>query len=112
MKFGGGGGGAGGMQALMRQANQMQNKMKKLQEELAAKDFDGTSGGGAVKVTMTGDYKVKAVDIQQDVFSAGDKDMLQDLMATAFNDAYTNVKTTADKEMSKITGGVSVPGMF
>lgn len=109
MKFGGG---AGGMQALMRQANQMQNRMKKLQEELALKEFEGTSGGGAVKVVMTGDYKVKAVDIQQDVFSAGDKDMLQDLMATAFNDAYTNVKTTADKEMAKITGGVSVPGMF
>jgi len=109
MKFGGG---AGGMQALMRQANQMQTKMKKVQEELAAKEFEGTSGGGAVKVTMSGDYKVKGVTIQQDVFSAGDKDMLQDLMATAFNDAYSTVKTTADKEMSKITGGVSVPGMF
>lgn len=109
MKFGGGG---GGMQALMRQANQMQARMKKMQEELAAQSFEGTSGGGAVKVTMTGDYKVKAVDIQQDVFSAGDKDMLQDLMATAFNDAYTVVKTTSDKEMSKITGGVSMPGMF
>jgi DNA-binding YbaB/EbfC family protein len=110
MKFGGGG--AGGMQALMRQANQMQSKMKKVQEDLAAREFEGTSGGGAVKVVMTGDYKVKAVDIQQDVFAAGDKEMLQDLMATAFNDAYTVAKTTADKEMSKITGGVSVPGMF
>jgi DNA-binding YbaB/EbfC family protein len=107
MKFGG-----GGMQALMRQANQMQTRMKKLQEELATKEFEGTSGGGAVKVTMTGDYKVKAVQIQNDVFSAGDKDMLQDLMATAFNEAYRVAKTTADQEMAKITGGVSVPGMF
>lgn len=109
MKFGGGG---GGMQALMRQANQMQARMKKLQEELATKEFEGTSGGGAVKVVMAGDYKVKGVVIQPDVFSAGDKDMLQDLMATAFNEAYRVVKTTADQEMAKITGGVSVPGMF
>lgn len=109
MKFGGGG---GGMQALMRQANQMQNRMKKLQEELATKEFEGSSGGGAVKIMMTGDYKVKSVTISPDVFSAGDKDMLQDLMATAFNEAYRVTKTTADQEMAKITGGVSVPGMF
>lgn len=108
MKFGGG----GGMQALMRQANQMQSRMKKLQEELATKEFEGTSGGGAVKVMMAGDYKVKSVTIGPDVFSAGDKDMLQDLVATAFNEAYRVTKTTADQEMAKITGGVSVPGMF
>lgn len=108
----GGFGGGGGMQALMRQANQMQQRMKKLQEELAAKEFEGTSGGGAVKVTMTGDYKVKSVNIEQDVFSSGDKDMLQDLMATAFNEAYRVTKATSDQEMAKITGGVSVPGMF
>ncbi len=109
MKFGGGG---GGMQALMRQANQMQARMKKLQEELATQEFEGTSGGGAVKITMTGDFKVKGVTIQPDVFSAGDKDMLQDLMATAFNEAYRVTKATSDQEMAKITGGVSVPGMF
>ena len=69
--------GGGGMQALMRQANQMQTRMKKMQEELAAKEFESTSGGGAVKIVMLGDYKVKSVDIQPDVFTAGDKDMLQ-----------------------------------
>ncbi len=109
---GGFGGGGGGMQALMRQANQMQARMKKLQEELATQEFEGTSGGGAVKVTMTGDFKVKNVNIEQDVFAAGDKDMLQDLMATAFNEAYRVTKATSDQEMAKITGGVSVPGMF
>lgn len=109
MKFGGGG---GGMQALMRQANQMQARMKKLQEELATREFEGTSGGGAVKIVMTGDFKVKNVSIQPDVFSAGDKDMLQDLMATAFNEAYRVTKATSDQEMAKITGGISVPGMF
>ncbi len=104
--------GGGGMQALMRQANQMQNRMKKLQEELAQKEFEGTSGGGAVKVTMMGNYQVKNVEIQKDVFEAGDKEMLQDLVATAVNEAYRVVKTTADQEMAKITGGVSIPGMF
>lgn len=104
--------GGGGMQALMRQANQMQTRMKKLQEELAAREFEATSGGGAVKVIIMGDLKVKSVDIQADVISSGDKDMLQDLVTTAVNEAIRIAKTTSDQEMSKITGGFSVPGMF
>ena len=104
--------GGGGMQQLMRQANQMQAKMKKTQEELAAREFEGTSGGGAVKITMTGDYKVKSVDIQQDVIDSKDKDMLQDLIATAVNEAVRLTKTTSDAEMAKVTGGFSMPGMF
>lgn len=102
--------GGGGMQALMRQANQMQTRMKKAQEELATREFDATSGGGAVKIVMLGDYKVKSVEIQQDALS--DKDMLQDLIASAVNEAVRVVKTTSDQEMAKITGGFSVPGMF
>jgi nucleoid-associated protein EbfC len=104
--------GGGGMQALMKQANQMQLRMKKMQEELAAKEFEGASGGGAVKVIVTGDSKLKSVEIQQDVFAAGDKDMLQDLVVTAVNTALTTAKTTSDQEMAKITGGFSLPGMF
>ena len=104
--------GAGGMQALMRQANQMQARMKKTQEELAAREFEATSGGGAVKVTIMGDLKIKTVDIQADVISAGDKDMLQDLVTTAVNEAIKTAKTTSDQEMAKITGGFSMPGML
>ena len=104
-------GGGGGMQALMRQANQMQSRMKKAQEELATRSFDATSGGGAVKVTMLGDYTVKAIDVQADVVSSGDKEMLQDLLVTAFNEAVRTVKTTSEAEMAKITGGFSLPGM-
>lgn len=104
--------GGGGMQALMRQANQMQNKMKKVQEELAKREFQGTSGGGAVTVTVLGNNTLTAVAIQQDVMDAGDREMLQDLIVTAVNDALKTAKTTADEEMSKITGGVSMPGMF
>jgi nucleoid-associated protein EbfC len=106
------GGGGGGMQALMRQANQMQAKMKKLQEELAEKEYEGSSGGGAVKVVVKGDTTVKSVVIQADVFSAGDREMLQDLVVSATNEALKVAKTTSDQEMAKITGGFSMPGMF
>lgn len=103
--------GAGGMQALMRQANQMQTRMKKMQEELAGREFEGTSGGGAVKVVVFGSYLIKSVDIQPDVVTSGDKDMLQDLITTAVNEAVRVAKTTSETEMAKITGGVSLPGM-
>ncbi len=104
--------GAGGMQGLMRQANQMQARMKKAQEELALREFEGTSGGGAVKVIVMGDNTVKSLDIQADVMSGGDKDMLQDLVVTAVNEAMRLAKTTSDQEMAKITGGFSMPGIF
>jgi DNA-binding YbaB/EbfC family protein len=104
-------GGGGGMQALMRQANQMQTRMKKLQEELNAREFEGTSGGGAVKVVAFGNNQLKTVDIQADVISSGDKEMLQDLILTAANDALRLAKATSDQEMAKITGGFSMPGM-
>ena len=102
----------GGMQQLMRQANQMQAKMKKAQEELATREFEAASGGGAVKVVIFGDNKIKSVDIQADVISSGDKDMLQDLIVTAVNEAMRIAKTTSEQEMAKITGGFSLPGMF
>lgn len=102
----------GGMQQLMKQANQMQTKMKKLQEELATRQFEGSSGGGAVLVKVSGENRLTAVTIQPDVLEAGDVEMLQDLIMTAANDALATAKETSDKEMSKITGGIGIPGMF
>lgn len=102
----------GGMAQLMRQANQMQIKMKKVQEELAARTFEGTAGGGAVKVTVSGENVVKSVVINPEVISADDAEMLQDLIMAATNDALKVAKDTSSKEMEKITGGMSVPGMF
>ena len=103
--------GAGGMAQLMKQANQMQLKMKKLQEELAENTYDGTSGGGAVKVTVNGNNQIKAIDIQEDVFKSGDKDMLQDMLMAAANEALKTAKETSAKEMEKITGGMNIPGL-
>lgn len=103
--------GFGGMQQLMKQANQMQARIKKLQEELQTRTFDGTSGGGGVKVTVTGANLLSTVTINPDVFSAGDAEMLQDMIVSATNDALKLAKETSDKEMSKITGGMSLPGM-
>lgn len=101
---------AGGMAGLMKQANQMQMKMKKLQEELATREFYGTSGGGAVTAKVNGDNKVLALTIGHEVFTSGDTEMLQDMVISAVNDALKTAKETSSQEMSKITGGMNLPG--
>lgn len=102
----------GGMAQLMKQANQMQLKMKKLQEELATRLFEGTAGGGAIKVTVNGDNKLTAIQINPEVIKSGDVEMLQDLVIAATNDALKVAKETSSKEMEKITGGMNIPGLF
>ncbi|AHI07206.1 hypothetical protein BDW_13530 [Bdellovibrio bacteriovorus W] len=102
----------GGMAQLMKQANQMQIKMKKAQEELGKREFDATSGGGAVKVTVNGDHMITALTIDPEVLKAGDVEMLQDLVLTATNEAVKTAKEISAKEMEKITGGLNIPGMF
>jgi|SRR6185312_3126775 len=101
----------GGMAQLMKQANQMQLKMKKAQEELNQRTFEGSAGGGAVKITATGDNLIKSVVISDDVAKSGDKDMLQDLIVVAANEALKTAKETHAKEMEKITGGLNIPGL-
>ncbi|HVK62275.1 MAG TPA: YbaB/EbfC family nucleoid-associated protein [Bdellovibrionales bacterium] len=109
MKRGGGGMG-GSMQNLMRQANQMQMKMKKVQEELAQREYQGTSGGGAVTVTMRGESQVIGLKINEDVMKAGDVEMLQDMIMSATNEALKTARETQAAEMEKVTGGFNVPG--
>ena len=103
---------AGGMAQLMKQANQMQLKMKKVQEEIGQKTFDGTAGGGAVKVTVNGEHLLKTIQINSDVMKSGDVEMLQDLIVAASNDAIKIAKETMSKEMEKISGGMNIPGLF
>lgn len=103
--------GAGGMANLMKQAYQMQAKMKKTQEEMATREFTGTSGGGAVTAKVNGDNKVLSMIINPEVIKSGDVEMLQDLITSAVNDALKTAKDESSKEMSKITGGMNIPGM-
>ena len=105
-----GGFGGGGMQQLMKQANQMQNRMKKAQDELAEQEFEATSGGGAVKIIVTGNNLVKSVEIDEEILKEGDAEMLQDMILTATNEALKVAKETSDETMSKITGGLGIPG--
>ena len=108
----GGGGGAQGMQNLMRQANQLQMKIKKLQEELNEREYEGTSGGGAVTVKVKGENQMVSMKINEDVMKSGDVEMLQDLVVTATNDALKRAKDTHAAEMEKVTGGFNMPGLF
>jgi DNA-binding YbaB/EbfC family protein len=104
-------GGAGGMQNLMKQANQLQMKIKKLQEEQAQKEHEATSGGGAVTVKVRGESEILELKITEEVMKAGDVEMLQDLIVTATNEALRTAKMTNAKEMEKITGSFSFPGL-
>lgn len=102
----------GGMAQLMKQANQMQMKMKKIQEELSQKHYKGTAGGGVVEVTVNGEHLIQSVKIAPDVIQAGDAEMVQDMIKAAANDAVQSAKTEHAKEMEKVTGGLGVPGLF
>ncbi len=105
-------GGAQNMNAMIRQAQKMQDQITELQEEIGARDFTATAGGGAVEIVVTGNKIVKSLTIKPEVVDPEDIEMLQDLIISAFNEAVTEVENTTETEMSKITGGVSLPGMF
>lgn len=107
-----GGPGGGGMHNLVRQANQMQTKMKKLQEELAEKEYTGTSGGGAVTVVVKGENTIHSIQIDPEIFKEGDAEMLQDMITTAANDALTSAKKDNEEQMEKITGPMNIPGVM
>jgi DNA-binding YbaB/EbfC family protein len=102
----------GGMSQLLKQANQVQMKMKKTQEELAQRIFEGKAGGDGVVVTVSGEYLLKTVKINPEVVKSADVEMLQDLVLAAANDAIKNAKEVTSKEMEKVTGGMNIPGMF
>lgn len=96
---------------LMKQAQKMQDDMKKAQEELALVEVEGQSGAGLVKVTMTCKYDVKRVVIDPSLL-ADDKDMLEDLVAAAMNDAVRRAEATSAERMSGLTAGMNMPAGF
>ena len=101
----------GGLAGLMKQAQQMQENMKKVQDELAATEVEGQSGAGMVNVVMTCRHDVKRVAIDPSLLQE-DKDMLEDLIAAAVNDAVRRVETTVQEKMSAITAGMPMPPGF
>jgi DNA-binding YbaB/EbfC family protein len=100
----------GGLGNLMKQAQKMQADMQKAQEELANIEVQGQSGGGLVSVTMTCRHDVKRVTIDDSVLD--DKEMLEDLVAAAVNDAVRQVEKTVEQKMSGLTSGMGLPGGF
>jgi len=99
----------GGIGNLMKQAQKMQEDMQKAQEEMANIEVTGQSGGGMVSVVMTCRHDVKRVSIDDSLF-ADDKDMLEDLIAAAVNDAVRQVEKTSSEKMSGMTAGLNLPG--
>ena len=93
---------------LMKQAQQVQENMRKLQEQFASIEVQGQSGGGMVKVTMTCRHDVKRVNIDPSLL-ADDKEMLEDLVAAAINDAAHKVEATVQEKMAVLTGGLGLP---
>lgn len=106
------GGGAQNMNQMIKQAQKMQDQITELQEDIEARDFTATAGGGAVEVTLTGKKTIKSLNLKPEVVDPEDIEMLQDLIISAVNEAVNNIESTTENEMSKITGGVSLPGLF
>jgi len=101
-----------GMNDMIRQAQVMQRKMSEKQEELKTMIVEASSGGGMVTVKATGGQEIAEVKIEESVMEAGDVEMLQDLVLTAANEAIKKSKEMMEKELSSITGGMNIPGMF
>jgi DNA-binding YbaB/EbfC family protein len=101
----------GGLGNLMKQAQRMQETMQKAQQELAEMEVTGEAGGGMVSVVMTGRHDVKRVNIDESLLQE-DKEMLEDLLAAAVNDAVRKVESTTQEKMSGLTAGMGLPGGF
>jgi len=100
-----------GMGNMMKQAQQLQAKMMKMQEELAEKTVETTAGGGMVRVVANGKQQIVSLEIEKEVIDPEDADMLQDLVLAAVNDALTKSQEMVSSEMGKLTGGMNIPGL-
>lgn len=101
-----------GMNELVRQAQIMQKKMAKLQEELELKTVEGSAGGGMVTAVVSGSNELKSIAIDKTVVDPNDVEMLQDLILAAVNDGLKKAKAMMEAEMGQVTGGIKVPGLF
>jgi len=102
----------GGMGNLLKQAQEMQARMAKIQEELGHKTVQGSAGGGMVQVTVNGQFNLTAIQIEPSVIKAEEKEMLEDLILAAVNDGMRKARDMASAEMAKLTGGFKIPGLM
>ena len=100
-----------GMANMMKQAQKLQSKMLQMQEELAQRTVEASAGGGMVKIVVNGKQQIVSVQIEKEVVDPEDVDMLQDLVQAAANDALARAQEMVNAEMSKLTGGLSIPGL-
>ena len=102
----------GNMNNMMKQMQKMQRDMEKMQEEVESKIFEASVGGGAVKVKVNGKKELLEVELEESVVDIDDIEMLQDLIIAAVNEANKTADETVNKEMSKMTGGLNIPGLL
>jgi nucleoid-associated protein EbfC len=100
------------MNQIMKQAQQFQERLGKVQEELGDRQVTSTVGGGMVSATVNGRNELLAITIEPEVIDPGDPGMLQDLIVAAVNDAMRKAREMAQTEMAKLTGGIKIPGLF
>ena len=100
------------MNQIMQQAQQFQQKLSQMQEELAHKQVTSTVGGGMVSATVNGKHELIALKIEKEVIDPNEADMLQDLIVAAVNDAMKQAQNMIQSEMAKLTGGIKIPGLF
>lgn len=105
-------GGPQNMQGMIRQAQKMQEQMTELQEQLDSREYEVKAGGGAVTVVITGKKEIKSLSIAPEIVDPDDIETLTDVLTAAFNEAIKRVDETNQKEMSVITGDLSIPGLF
>ena len=104
--------GGGNMQQLARQAQKLQAQMTKMQEELEAREYEASAGGGMVTVKVNGKKELLGLEIKPEAVDPDDVEMLQDMVMAAVNEGLRIASETMEKEMGKLTGGMSMPGLF
>ncbi|MDE0895161.1 MAG: YbaB/EbfC family nucleoid-associated protein [Planctomycetota bacterium] len=102
----------GDMGSLLKQAQQMQRELDKVREELASRQIEGTAGGRAVVVTLTGSREVVSVEISEELAKDGQRDTIQEMVLVALRDALGQVESISSEEMGKVTGGLNLPGLM
>jgi len=104
--------GIGGVGNLLKQAQEMQARISKIQEELGQKTVEGSAGGGMVQVTVNGQLNLCGLKIDPSVINSEEKEMLEDLILAAVNDGMRKARDLVSAEMSKVTGGLKLPGLM